>query len=245
MTEPVVDAEALKKAEEYIEEEEGASNKLRGWLGVFVTATAVTMSVFHLYTAYAIVPTQTLRPVHVGFVLFLTYLLFPVAKRYRHRIMWWDWVAALASVAIIAYILNGGDDFWDRNTSPNNWDIVFGAALIVLILEGMRRASGWVMPAVVIAFILYAFFGEYLPGSWAHRSYETRSEEHTSELQSLRHLVCRLLLEKKQHTSSLQSLRHRVCRHLIEKKKDTHHDLTNDNQSLEHHDYSSTSAASP
>src|SRR5258705_5306934 len=28
----------------------------------------------------------------------------------------------------------------------------------------------------------------------------TRSEEHTSELQSLRHLVCRLLLEKKKHT---------------------------------------------
>src|SRR5262245_63778192 len=27
--------------------------------------------------------------------------------------------------------------------------------------------------------------------------YGTRSEEHTSELQSLRHLVCRLLLEKK------------------------------------------------
>src|SRR5262245_65785064 len=28
-------------------------------------------------------------------------------------------------------------------------------------------------------------------------SYGARSEEHTSELQSLRHLVCRLLLEKK------------------------------------------------
>src|SRR5205814_3422886 len=28
-------------------------------------------------------------------------------------------------------------------------------------------------------------------------SFATRSEEHTSELQSLRHLVCRLLLEKK------------------------------------------------
>src|SRR5258705_9668591 len=27
-----------------------------------------------------------------------------------------------------------------------------------------------------------------------------RSEEHTSELQSLRHLVCRLLLEKKNHS---------------------------------------------
>src|SRR5438045_4709293 len=29
-----------------------------------------------------------------------------------------------------------------------------------------------------------------------------RSEEHTSELQSLRHLVCRLLLEKKKNLSS-------------------------------------------
>src|SRR5258705_8189287 len=29
-----------------------------------------------------------------------------------------------------------------------------------------------------------------------------RSEEHTSELQSLRHLVCRLLLEKKKETSA-------------------------------------------
>src|SRR5437899_4912185 len=30
----------------------------------------------------------------------------------------------------------------------------------------------------------------------------TRSEEHTSELQSLRHLVCRLLLEKKNNNKS-------------------------------------------
>src|SRR5262245_63043563 len=29
-----------------------------------------------------------------------------------------------------------------------------------------------------------------------------RSEEHTSELQSLRHLVCRLLLEKKKNTNN-------------------------------------------
>src|ERR1700704_706799 len=170
--EPVIDAEALKKAEEFIEHEEGASNKLRGWLGVFVTVVAVVMSVFHLYSACAIVPTQVMRPVHVGFVLFLSYLLFPVAKRFRHRIMWWDWAAAFAAVAVIAYIIQGGDDIWDRNTSPDNWDIAFGIALIILILEGMRRASGWVMPIVVVSFVLYALFGEQLPGSWAHRSYE-------------------------------------------------------------------------
>src|SRR5258705_7519314 len=36
-------------------------------------------------------------------------------------------------------------------------------------------------------------------GFGAGASNSTRSEEHTSELQSLRHLVCRLLLEKKKH----------------------------------------------
>src|SRR5436853_951285 len=34
---------------------------------------------------------------------------------------------------------------------------------------------------------------------------QQRSEEHTSELQSLRHLVCRLLLEKKKTRKTLQS----------------------------------------
>src|SRR5258705_12481505 len=35
-----------------------------------------------------------------------------------------------------------------------------------------------------------------------------RSEEHTSELQSLRHLVCRLLLEKKKKTRTSSSTAH-------------------------------------
>src|ERR1039458_10404979 len=53
------------------------------------------------------------------------------------------------------------------------------------------------------------------------RSRVRRSEEHTSELQSLRHLVCRLLLEQlrsrsEEHTSELQSLRHLVSRLLLE-----------------------------
>ncbi|NBS59866.1 MAG: hypothetical protein EBS65_23085, partial [Betaproteobacteria bacterium] len=53
--EAAVSDEALRKAESYIEEEEGAANKLSGGLGWFVLFLAVAMSVFHLYTAYGIV----------------------------------------------------------------------------------------------------------------------------------------------------------------------------------------------
>src|SRR5437899_4930176 len=42
----------------------------------------------------------------------------------------------------------------------------------------------------ILGLILYSVFGIVT-------GIEIRSEEHTSELQSLRHLVCRLLLEKK------------------------------------------------
>src|SRR5213595_1732755 len=87
--------EALQKAEEFIEQEEGAANKFRGAMAVFITLVAVAMSVFHLYAAAWIVPTQQLRYIHVAFVLFLCFLVFPVAKRYRHRAMWWDWIAAI------------------------------------------------------------------------------------------------------------------------------------------------------
>lgn len=157
--EVVISEEQLKKAEHYIEEEEGAANRLAGPIGVFITAVAVIMSLFHLYAAYEIVPTQTLRPVHVGFMLFLSFLLFPAATRWRNRIRWWDWVAALIGVAAIAYMLHGGDDFSDRATTPKRWDKIFGVALIVLVLEATRRTSGWIMPAVVVGFIAYAMLG--------------------------------------------------------------------------------------
>src|SRR5690349_24197031 len=41
-----------------------------------------------------------------------------------------------------------------------------------------------------------------LPGFWLIRIDKNRSEEHTSELQSRRDLVCRLLLEKKKNITS-------------------------------------------
>src|SRR5205814_9145444 len=45
--------------------------------------------------------------------------------------------------------------------------------------------------------------GQALSISWtALNQGPSRSEEHTSELQSLRHLVCRLLLEKKKNTNN-------------------------------------------
>ncbi len=170
-----VSEERLRKAVEYIEEDEGATSRYRGWLAQLATVLLVGMSLFHLYAAVDIVPAQVLRPVHVGWVLLLVFLLFPVARRFRNRLMWWDVVLASAAVATIVYLLQGGDDFWDRNTLPDRWDVIFGATFVVLVLEAVRRTSGWIMLFVITLFLAYGFLGPWLPGQWTHRGYDVPS----------------------------------------------------------------------
>jgi len=165
----------LKAAGQFIEEEEGATSQFGGVFNHIIVALLVAMSLFHLYAAAWIVPTQTLRPVHVGFMLLLVFLIFPAAARWRNRLMWFDVVLALLGVATIAYLLQGGDDFWDRSTFPTQMDLFFGVAFLVLVLEACRRSTGWVMPAVVLLFVAYAFLGPYLPGQWIHRGYDVAS----------------------------------------------------------------------
>ena len=171
----LIDDARLAKANEFIEEDEGATSRYRGWLGGFTATLLVAMSLFHLYAAVDIVPAQVLRPVHVGFMLVLVFLLFPIAKQYRNRLMWWDIVGALLGVATIAYLLAGGDEFWDRNTLPSPSDAFFGVVFLLLVLEACRRTSGWIMLFVISLFLAYAFVGPWLPGSWQHRGYDVTS----------------------------------------------------------------------
>ncbi|HEY7549419.1 MAG TPA: TRAP transporter fused permease subunit [Hyphomicrobiaceae bacterium] len=157
--------------ERYVEEEEGAFNRLGGAVGTAIAAFTVAVSLFHLYAAYEIVPAHVLRPAHVGMVLVLCFLLFPMARRFRDRIRWWDYLLAAAAAGTMLYVLSQGPDFGDRATMPTRVDWMVGLVFVLLLLEGTRRATGWIMPGVSIAFILYALFGNRLPNPWTHRGY--------------------------------------------------------------------------
>src|SRR4029450_9148493 len=166
-----VSDEALQKAESFVEAEEGAANRLMGWAGKISTTIAVVMSLFHLYAAYAIVPTQELRYTHVAFTLVLSFLLFPMAMRFRNRVRWWDVVPGIVAVATIVYALWGGEDFTDRATVPDHWDVIVGVVFIVLLLEATRRTTGAIMPVVSLLFIAYAVLRPFLPPPWTPRGY--------------------------------------------------------------------------
>src|SRR6476660_4103623 len=178
---PGISEAALKKAEEFIEADEGAFNRLSGTAGNVATTVAVVMSLFHLYAAIAgawpfhdfpIIATQPLRYAHVAFVLVLSFLLFPMAMQLRNRIRWWDVALGLIGAAILIYAIEGGEDFTDRATSPTQLDTILGVIFIVLLLEATRRTTGWIVPVVARAFVAYSYFGPYLPQPWTHRGFD-------------------------------------------------------------------------
>jgi TRAP transporter 4TM/12TM fusion protein len=167
-----LDDATAARLEALIEQEEGVQNRLPGLLGHATVAVALAMSLFHLWAAWDIVPTTTLRYVHVGFAMVLGFALFPAARRWRNRLMPWDAALVAAAVYVIGYLIAGGDDLQDRYVFPEPMDLVVGWMLIALVLEVTRRATGAVMPVVALAFLLYGFWGNLLPPPWQHQGYD-------------------------------------------------------------------------
>lgn len=166
-----VEEERLRKAQSYIEEEEGVTRRLSGWKQQFVTYFAVFMSLFHLYAATATITTQVLRGLHVAMVLFLTFLAIPPYRKKLGSIAWYDVLLAFVGVGTIVYMLLDFDSFIERAVTPERLDVIVGIVLILLILEATRRSTGWVMPVVTIFFLIYAYVGPMLPAPWTHRGY--------------------------------------------------------------------------
>src|SRR5262245_65102933 len=84
--------------------------------------------------------------------------------------------------------------------APRNqvcWKSVKSAVYQKPAQSAIERCDTAALKRVVCPTVQFVNTPPPLPPVTPIRFSSTRSEEHTSELQSLRHLVCRLLLEKK------------------------------------------------
>jgi TRAP-type uncharacterized transport system fused permease subunit len=79
----------------------------------------------------------------------------------------------IISVAAVAVSLVF-DDFARRVVRPTGLDVVLGVVAALLVLEATRRTVGWVLPAICLAFVAYAFLGGLLPFGWdlGHKGYD-------------------------------------------------------------------------
>jgi TRAP transporter 4TM/12TM fusion protein len=171
--EELVTEEDLKKAEKFVEEDEGLiETGDKGFFSKAIGVAAVIMSLYHLYAAVGIITPHILRATHLGFVVCLTFLVFPVTRKFRGKIFWFDICFALLSLVPIIYLIFDFEDFIYRAITPTAWDIVLGIMVVLFVLETNRRATGIVMPLVAVCFIAYAVIGPVLPKPWTHRGYD-------------------------------------------------------------------------
>ena len=124
-----------------------------------ITVVAVLMSVFHLYVAFVGPPdAYVMRGWHLAFALVLAFLVMPGRHGTAERVGWADVLLVLAAVAAALYPSASLDYIQNRFyyvDDPRLADYVFGGALIVLVLEATRRATGWALPITAMVFLAY------------------------------------------------------------------------------------------
>jgi TRAP transporter 4TM/12TM fusion protein len=136
-------------------------------LGKALFAVALAFSTFQIITAaFSPLSSTVVRAVHVGFLLVMIYGLYPPFRQ--------KWLGALIGIAAFAaglYHWVFEADLVQRAGDLTRGDFVVGVLVIVLVFEGARRMMGIALPLICMTFLLYALFGQYLPGPLAHRGY--------------------------------------------------------------------------
>jgi len=109
--------------------------------------------------------------IFTGFILSLTFLFYKAKKKMDNKIKIYDLILSCVAIVCTVYYILNYEMILERSIQPTNLDIVFACVTILLIIEACRRTIGIILPIISIIALLYAFFGDNLPGIWGHRQY--------------------------------------------------------------------------
>ena len=173
--------EGVEAAEKIAEEAETGVRSVTGRTQWIIPIIAACWSLFQLALPSAIIlSTVYVRAIHLGFAITLVYLSYPLFKRphkgkllgylsARTRFTLMDYAFAAVACFVALYIAIFWLELSERQGSPLTQDVVVGITLVILLLEAARRALGPTISVVATIFILYAFFGPYMPSVLAFK----------------------------------------------------------------------------
>ncbi len=86
--------------------------------------------------------------------------LLPGLRRYA------DIAAALLAIAPWAYQVRYYEELVNRAVIPAGWDMAMSFTVIILVLGLVSRLLGPIMPSLVLVFLTYNMYGQYVPGTF-------------------------------------------------------------------------------
>lgn len=152
----------------------GSRRQYQGHLKLLVTAIAVLMSLYQIWevTLGALTPINHMAN-HLTFILVLTFLIYTYSKGKGTG------VPNVIDIICIVLAIGAGiyfnlnmeriitrDAMVDVLSGP---DIAAGLIFVLLSFEAARRTLGGPITLVVLVFVAYMVFGEYVPGGLWHR----------------------------------------------------------------------------
>jgi len=153
-----------------------ASSPIKWTILKIIAVVGIGLSLFELYTAGIVAMTAMRhRAVFLGSILVIAFLTRPLYKgapkdRFNWALMV-DLILAAVTVAVCAYIFIDLQNIFDRQGDWSQWDIAVGITLVILVLEATRRVIGLNLTCVVFGFLLFGYFGPYMPTILVHKGY--------------------------------------------------------------------------
>ncbi|MGD8993459.1 MAG: TRAP transporter fused permease subunit, partial [Desulfobacterales bacterium] len=141
-----------------------------------LTIIGVGLSLFQLYTAGMVAMTAMRhRSVFLTCILALTFLTKPLYKSARkdklNIAMIVDLILIAIAVFIGLYIFIDLQGIFERQGEWSSWDFRVGVALVLLVLEATRRVIGLNLTVIAILFLLFGYFGPWMPELIVHKGY--------------------------------------------------------------------------
>ena len=167
--------------EHLVDEFEGErpGRKLHGAPAIVLAVLGAALSLFAIYWVFRPLAAQVYRPAFLAVALLLTFMAFRGGQR-RNRAdhpaenpTAGDWLLGLLGAAAVGYAAVTADELFRRSAAPETLDLIAGVIAMALVLEATRRTVGWILPAIVLAFVAYAYLGGLIPSSLgiAHKGY--------------------------------------------------------------------------
>ncbi|KUH31679.1 C4-dicarboxylate ABC transporter permease [Thermococcus celericrescens] len=95
----------------------------------------------------------------MAMLMVITFLLYPIRKRetYFRKVFSYDYIMGAAGVVSMLYLFAVYERYI-LTSSLNQTDVIFGLLAIIMVIEATRRVLGWVLPMIVVLFLLYGIY---------------------------------------------------------------------------------------
>jgi len=141
-------------------------------LNAIELAACISFVFFHLYTAtFGSLKGTAQKAAHLGLIFIIVYITILRKDSGKKLLQAVDTGAMLAGVGSCIWLLSIYKIYELRNGVTTPIDVFFGVLLIFSLIYATWRRIGKVLAIVIIAFIVYAFFGKYLPSILAHSGF--------------------------------------------------------------------------